>query len=66
MLISMVIFGFGLMITFIVGVGVVNAEDLRSRQRAKDFQLDTSAASSVSSSKMKTKNISTKTHQAAA
>ena len=40
MLTSLVIFGFGIIISFIVSLGLINARDLRTRQRATDFQAD--------------------------
>ena len=42
MITSLVIFGFGIIITFIVSLGLINARDLRIRQRATDFQTDRS------------------------
>jgi hypothetical protein len=40
MLISIVIFTFGLIITFIVALGLINANEMQIRQRTKDFQFD--------------------------
>ena len=40
MLISIVIFSFGVVISFIVLLGVMNARDIRMRQRAHDFHQD--------------------------
>jgi hypothetical protein len=56
----MVIFGFGLMVSFIVSLGLVNARDLRTRQRAKDFEYDNMRQDSVT---LQSKDTSTKHHQ---
>lgn len=39
MLISLVIFGFGMTITIIVSLGLLNAKDMQARQSA-DYQFD--------------------------
>ncbi len=62
----MVIFTFGLMITFIVALGLINAKDLRTRQRAKDFQLDKPEAFQVTFTSTKNKQTSSNTRQNAA
>lgn len=63
MLISMVIFGFGLIVSLIVSLGLINARDLRSRQRAKDFQYDNLRRNSVTLASLQSKENSTKHHQ---
>ncbi len=66
MLLSLVVFGFGLIVTFIVALGLINAQDLRSRQRAQDFQFGLTSSSRSTSAASSGKETSTKLEQQAA